>query len=290
MNQTDTQKTGTAVAEEAAEMERLNERQRTYYEQCEGELSEAGNTVTRSWALLRDRVAQYRVEIGVKQDIRSLHMQWLGDLAGCRTMELGCSAGNNVSMHMAKEADSYLGVDLNSVGIERLKQKFVERDLPKGDAVAADFLSPDFQPEPFDVIFAHGVLHHFRYFDAFLEILHSRLKPGGRVIAFDPLQTAMLPRLIRYAYRPFQSDADWEWPFNRKTFPAMERYFDVAALQGTMGWAKWGIPLLPISFGLAVKVGRPLHGRDMRMATSRSRHLWRCMNVATLLVRKELKS
>jgi 2-polyprenyl-3-methyl-5-hydroxy-6-metoxy-1,4-benzoquinol methylase len=268
-------------------MERLNTAQKDYYEADGGDLSNVGNIVTKSWTRIRGRVAKYRTEIGVKSEMRRLHYQWLGDLTGCRVMELGCASGNSVSRYLAEHADSYLGVDLNAVGVAKLKATLSEYGLSKGDAVAADFLSSDFEHGPFDVIYAQGVLHHFQHFDAFLKVLHSRLSPGGRVVAFDPIQTALIPRMVRAAYRPFQSDADWEWPFTKKSFLQIEEHFEIQAMQGLMGWSKWPILLLPFSFDLAVAVGRPLHARDLRFANQQNRSMWRCMNVATLLVRKD---
>ena len=274
--------------EQTKQMEELNHRQKDYYETSEGVLSNTGNLATQTWTWLRNRVANYRVEIGMKKDVRSLFVDWLGDLSGKRVMELGCASGNSMSMRMATEAESYLGVDLSRVGTDRLREKLRAENIDGAEAVSADFLSADFSPEPFDVIYAHGVLHHFEHFEAFLKVLHARLKPEGRVIAFDPLQTALLPRIVRAIYRPFQSDADWEWPFTRRTFTTIEKYFDILALQGTMGAAKWPIMCLPFSRSLAVKLGTPLHQRDMRLAIEQSRHLWRCMNVASHLQRKEL--
>lgn len=265
-------------------MERLNKSQKEYYEAEGGILRNRGNVVTRTWTAVRGRVANYRTSIGVKEDMRKLHFRWFGDLSNCEVMELGCASGNSVSRYLAEHAKSYLGVDLNSVGVERLKKMLQESQLP-GTAVAVDFLSKDFTYGPFDVIYAQGVLHHFRYFDAFLKVLSERMKPGGRVVAFDPLQTAWVPRVVRAAYRPFQSDADWEWPFHKKTFDLLEKHFEIRELQGFMGWSKWGILALPLGNKIANRIGCRLHNWDMQYAKSRSRPLWRCMNVATLLIK-----
>lgn len=267
------------------EMERLNVAQKAYYEALGGDTRQVRNFVTRSWVSVRNRVAQYRTAIGVKETMRSLHYEWFGDLSDCDVMELGCACGNSVSLHLARQARSYLGVDLNSVGVEQLKRKLADSQL-RGTAAAIDFLSKDFPYGPFDVVYAQGVLHHFRHFETFLEILHSRLSPGGRVVAFDPMETAILPRWVRAAYRPFQSDADWEWPFNRASFKTIDKYFEVQKLQGMMGWSKWGIVFLPLGIPLAAKLGRRLHALDMKHANRLSPALWRCMNVATLLVRR----
>ena len=277
--------TGTSDAR-LREMKRVNAEQKEYYEADGGELRQCGNLVTRSWSALRNRVALYRNEIGVKQDMRSLHFSWFGDLAGCHVLELGCASGNAVSRYLAGHAASYLGVDLSSVGVAKLNRMLDEYGLDKGRAISVDFLSSEFREGPFDVVYAQGVLHHFRHFGAFLRVLHSHMSPGGRVIAWDPLQTALIPRAVRAAYRPFQSDADWEWPFKKSTFDEIEECFEIRQIQGMMGWSKWPIALLPFGVSFAAPLGRRLHAINMKSATTRSRSLWRCMNVATLLVRK----
>jgi hypothetical protein len=100
------------------------------------------------------------------------------------------------------------------------------------------------------------------------------------------METAFLPRLVRSAYRPFQSDADWEWPFNKQSFKTIEKHFEIQGIQGMMGWSKWGILALPLGIPFAAKIGRRLHAMDLKQANCMSPALWRCMNVATLLVKR----
>ena len=121
--------------------------------------------------------------------------------------------------------------------------------------------------------------------DSFLQVLNSRLNPGGVVISFDPLQTAWSVWLARTLYRPFQQDAAWEWPFKRKNFKLIEDHFQIEELQGVLGHAKWSFALSMIPFlgRLAVRWGRKLHERDLKKASRTGRGLWRCMQVALKL-------
>jgi len=130
-------------------------------------------------------------------------------------------------------------------------------------------------------------MHHFEDFDAFLSVLRSHVVPGGKVVTFDPLETSLAIRLIRRAYRPFQQDADWEWPFQRSTFEVIEKYFEIEQIQGYLGRSKWPIFLTPIvgAQGIANRLGLAAAMSDQRRATKKNRALWGCMQVAMKLSR-----
>jgi len=76
------------------------------------------------------------------------------------------------------------------------------------------------------------------------------MRPDGIVITVDPMMTDPLNRFFRILYRPFQSNAAWEWPFTRKTFRMIEQYFEIEELQGYFGMARLGFPLMTVP-GLA---------------------------------------
>jgi hypothetical protein len=57
----------------------------------------------------------------------------------------------------------------------------------------------------------------------------------------DPLETWLPTKLLRMAYRPFETDADWEYPFTRDTLRAIQRHFELAKVQGTYGFSKRGM-------------------------------------------------
>ena len=47
-------------------------------------------------------------------------------------------------------------------------------------------------------------------------------------------------KFVRMLYRPFQSDKDWEWPFNRKSVRDLEKYFTI---ESGFGWGRFSMPL-----------------------------------------------
>ena len=106
----------------------------------------------------------------------------------------------------------------------------------------------------------------------------------------DPLNTSLLVRMARRAYRPFQQDAEWEWPFTKQTFKDIQKYFDIEDMQGTLGFSKWGYVAgqVPFTWGAAVKLGKVLHGWDLKHATKLGFGLWSCLGVVMCLRRKEL--
>ncbi len=259
----------------------VNERQKEFYETHGDNLNKVNSGFAiRIWGAARGLMKEYRRSIGLKKAIRDFQTNSLGDLTGKRVLDLGCYDGNSMSVHLAKTSRSYLGVDLSESAISTLNSKLA--DFPNATGQAVDFLSPDFRPEPFDVIYANSVMHHFEHFDAFLLVLKSHLVPGGTVVSFDPLETATTLKLIRWLYRPFQKDADWEWPFSKSTFKAIEKHFRINAIQGFLGRAKWPIFLTPIpgTSRLVRRIGIAAAEHDSYHATKQNRALWGCIQVA----------
>jgi 2-polyprenyl-3-methyl-5-hydroxy-6-metoxy-1,4-benzoquinol methylase len=263
-----------------------NLEQRAFYDTPS---NQRGNILTGLWRQARRSLYYVRDHIETRALIEQRHQEWLGDLTGKRVLDLGCYAGNALSIDIARRSAFYLGFDLSEVGIDQLQAKLAREHLPHATAQVGDFLSLDFPYPPFDVVYAVSVLHHFEHFDIFLKLLHDRIVPGGSVITIDPLNTCLSIRVARGLYRPFQSDASWEWPFTQQSFEQIERYFHIEAVQGVMGYAKWAVPLamLPYGKGVAVGVGQRLHAWDLQAAGQRGRGLWRCLQVAMHLRRKD---
>jgi len=144
-----------------------------------------------------------------------------------------------------------------------------------------DFLDPNFDYEPFDLIYANAVLHHFEDFDLIMKLLSDRLATGGRVISFDPMETALTVRLVRWLYRPFQNNAAWEWPCRKRNFDTIQKYFRIEKVQGIVGLSKWVLPLavLPIPRRATIGRGQRLHLIDVTTARRLDSRLWRCMSV-----------
>jgi 2-polyprenyl-3-methyl-5-hydroxy-6-metoxy-1,4-benzoquinol methylase len=274
------------LKQQLQEMLLTNDRQRSFYETPP---EQRGNLASQIWRKSRNKVKQLRSDLQISSLIYQRHLDWMGDLRGKRVLDLGCYAGNHLSFQIASQCEFYLGIDLSEPAIEQLRQKLKEQNLFNARAEAIDFLGADFPYEPFDIIYAYGVMHHFKHFDVFLKVLQQRLAPNGRVITFDPMETSLPVWIARRLYRPFQSDKDWEWPFSRETFQHIEQHFDIADIQGVLGYSKWAIPLAAIPFGnkLSTQIAQRLHDLDVREATKPGSGLWRCMQVAMHLQRKD---
>ena len=271
---------------------KLNEQQKVYYEsrfEAAGRSERAANVVTNAWTRLRRRIQSYDRSIGTVDRILADHRAWIGDLSESRVLDLGCFSGNELSLWLAAESGEYLGMDLSESAASALQAK-LDAKVPNGNAraEAADFLANDLPDETFDVIYAHSVLHHFENIELVLEEMHRVLKPGGVIVSLDPLSTEPLIRMVRAAYRPFQSDRDWEWPFTLGTFRQIDRWFEVDQVQGYRGFSMIGFPLamLPFMLGPARGLGRVGLRLERRFAQRRGPALWLCWIVAMRLRKK----
>ena len=258
----------------------VNRSQAAFYEQPKK------NLATRLWYQLRGGLLrEVRMALGVSRDGIEIQRDLMGDLEGKRVLDLGCAAGNELSLHMAERAHSYVAIDLSGRGIQKLENRLREAGFDEANTLVVDFLSDEFRERDFDLVYAHGVLHHFRHIDVLLARLQEVLVPGGRVVAYDPLNTSLVARLVRSLYRPFQTDAAWEWPFTRATFERFSRDFELEAVQGLFGYSKWAVPIfvLPIPARWKALFGKHLHGLDLKRANTIGPHLWRCLHVVTSL-------
>jgi 2-polyprenyl-3-methyl-5-hydroxy-6-metoxy-1,4-benzoquinol methylase len=266
-----TQKTDKRLA-----MLEVNARQSAFYD---APFREGGNTLMRMWERARNLQGDLCKHAQIYDAVYERHWQWMGDLSGKRVLDLGCHEGNRLSLSIARQAKSYLGIDLSKTGIQRLQQRLRDNGLAHAEAKVLDFLSPDFNEGSFDIVYAHSVAHHFQHFDVLLQAISKCLAPNGSVITLDPLQTSLPARTVRALYRPFQPDKDWEWPFSKQTFEQIEQQFRIVGVQGILGRSKWVIPVALFNMDYAVDLGKRLHARDLAEASSLGNDLWRCLQV-----------
>ncbi len=262
------------------EMLTTNKEQSSYYAHTRSR----GSLATRLWRSARHRLEQLNAAAGISTSVDQGQLDWLGDLSNKSVLDLGCGTGNPLSLTLAARCNRYLAIDLSTDNIQSMRKRLASAGHPHAAAEVIDFLSPTFV-DMFDVIYARAVLHHFRYFDDFLQVLYAHLNPGGAVVSYDPLQTHLGVRFIRTLYRPFQSDRDWEFPFSRATFPIIQKYFAIEKVQGVFGYAKWALPLALVSQDAAQQLAKGLHQRDLRDATALNANVYGCMHVSMLLRR-----
>lgn len=262
--------------------------QQWYGEQHETPLDDRGNFLTRRWGHVRGLANRVRDKSGIKQHIRQLQREWLCDVSGKRVLDLGCGAGNNISVYLAQSAASYLAFDLSEAAIQSLRRNLDERGLRHAETASGNFLDPHFPYEPFDAVYANSVLHAFHPLEDALSILFDRMTPGGKLVTMEPLATSPPVWALRRVAKRFRSDAAFNWPFTRNDFKTIQRFFEIEAVQGFYGWSKWALPLalVPRLEGAATAVVKRLHAQDAKAASHVGRGLWRCNSVTMLLRRR----
>ncbi len=250
-------------------------------------LNDRGNLPTRMWGRLRGISERIRKEAGIKDFILNWQRRTLGDVAGKRVLDLGCGSGNRISIELARNATEYLAFDLSAPAIAELRRKLDAVGLQRAGTTAGDFLSPAFPYEPFDVVYANSVIHHFHPLDRILGPLRERTAPGARIVLMDPLQTCVSMHVVRGLTRPLRSDAAWNWPFTREDLKTISKYFEISAVQGFLGHSKWAVAaaVVPGCEQRAIRWARRLHALDAAEADSPGRGLWRCNSVLMQLVR-----
>ncbi|MFD2517919.1 class I SAM-dependent methyltransferase [Salinimicrobium flavum] len=260
----------------------VNKRQKDFYDKKEK------NLATRLWSYFRNgALNRIKKEIGIEVDIYELHKRWLGDLSGKKVLDLGCYAGNSLSYFLAENSKEYLAIDLSPKGINILSKRL--KKVTGAKAEVNDFLSENFKEKDFDLIYAYGVLHHFKDVDELILKLQEKLKSGGRIVSHDPLQTSLPIKTIRSIYRPFQSDRDWEWPFSRKTYYKFDGSFDIVERRAVLGKTKW-LPLFnlfPGSNDRKLEKARAWHRKDWDRSAVDDEYMFRCMHLSMLMKKKD---
>ncbi len=262
-----------------------NKRQKEFYNATGSKRKK--NLPSRVWSFVRNGLlASYRRNFNISERVYAQHKIWLGDLSDKKVLDLGCLSGNALSVYQAENAKSYTGIDLSETGIAVLKKKLEKAGCTNARAVAVDFLSDAFSETDFDVIYAYGVLHHFENLEVLIDRLNSKLADGGKVIAYDPLNTSFPVKVLRFIYRPFQSDKDWEWPFDEKTVNSFYTHFKVLDVKGVLGKSKYGIPLslLPLNRKFKNRVIQKWIDQDWNISSEQDIH--KCMHVTMLMQKK----
>ncbi|MGM1056412.1 MAG: class I SAM-dependent methyltransferase [Bacteroidota bacterium] len=264
------------------ETEDINKRQKQFYE------TKTKNFPTKVWSYFRNGILnKIRKDIGVERQMYELHKEWFGDLSQKKVLDLGCYEGNSLSMHLALNSKEYIAIDLSEIGIAHLSNRL--KDIPQAKAFAIDFLSEEFTEKDFDLIYAYGVLHHFKDVELLIKRLNEKLNTNGTIISNDPLQTSLPIKTIRTLYRPFQSDKDWEWPFSKKVYYQFENAFKIKERRAMLGKAKWFfiVNFLPLSADKKTEIVKKWHREDWEKSKVSDSHMFRCMHL-TMLMQKNI--
>lgn len=217
----------------------VNADQASYYDATDGgTVSIINSRMTNLWRRFRHRAISSVPET-VRAGVYDVHKAWLGDLSGAKVLELGCGSGSALTEYLADNARAYHAIDLSAAQIGMIGARLGPRDnvtLHTGDVLAEEFTE-----RGFDVIYAQSVFHHFRFIDVLFDRIDTLLAPDGRITTLDPVQAWWPARLIRAAFRPFQTDAEWEYPFTAATLKKIENRFAVRASLALFNRAKWAL-------------------------------------------------
>ncbi|SFE33162.1 class I SAM-dependent methyltransferase [Roseivivax sediminis] len=231
--------------DELAEMLAVNAEQAKYYDSTDGgSTSEVNSFATNLWRKIRWRAIS-AVPDHKREVIYRIQQDWLGDLAGKKVLEVGAGTGSYLTSHLVANCAQYDAIELSGVQIRALRDKI--GDAPHVRCIEGDFLDCDRLDDDYDVIYAQSFLHHFRHVDVLFDRIEAVTKPGAQIVTLDPLQTWLPARLFRAAFRPFQTDAAWEFPFGHGTLDRLQDRFVVEDRFGLYGRSKWAIALSMLS-------------------------------------------
>ena len=269
------------ISNKEEELRKINIEQKKFY--TSDSKDRKYNIAMNLWLIPRRKMYIVLKESGINKDMYRTQQDWIGDVNGKKVLDFGCYSGNSISYKMAKVADYYLGIDLSEPAIAELNNELNKRGSKNAKLMVVDILSKDFKDKDFDIVYAQGVLHHFKYIEIILNKLHKILKPGGIVVTCDPLNTALSSRIARKVYHRYRIDQEWEWPFTDETFTKIRGFFDITKVQGFMGYTKWSIPFAMINKDFGIKFAKKLHEYDLKKANKFGRELFKCLQLVMCL-------
>ena len=118
----------------------------------------------------------------------------LGDLRGKRVLDVGCGAGE-AAVWFAKQGADVTASDLSSAFLD-LVTRVANLHGVAVNTHHADADHLDLPANYFDIVYAGNVLHHVEM-AATLAQLARVLKPGGRIVTWDPLRHNPVINLYR---------------------------------------------------------------------------------------------
>ena len=98
-----------------------------------------------------------------------------------KVLEIGLGQGAD-SEQLVRRGARWSGVDLTPESIERVRTRFLLKNLPLDELKRGSALDLPFADHSFDIVFSHGVLHHIPDIRKAQSEIARVLKPGGELI------------------------------------------------------------------------------------------------------------
>jgi SAM-dependent methyltransferase len=122
------------------------------------------------------------------------------DWQGKRVLEIGLGQGSD-SEQLIRRGAIWSGIDLTFESVERVRKRLEIRNLPCDELHVGSALNLPFDNRAFDVVYAHGVLHHIPDIGVAQREIWRVLKPAGRLVmmvyARNSLNYQIAIRLLR---------------------------------------------------------------------------------------------
>lgn len=221
----------------------INKKQAEFYNSFH--TNNALNLPSRLWRRFRCHIKSI-----ADVDVRAEALEWelFEETRPRRLLEVGCYVGRPLTVSLIGRPwlEQYVGVELSAEAVRRFRAKLDPAASAKAEILHGDFAALDLPRESFDAVYMNGVFHHFPDPEFAVRRVAELLVPNGAFITFDPLLTNWLFRTVRAAYRPFQSDREWEFPLQRSAFDILEQHLELRRVQGFLGMEMYGAVLAAV--------------------------------------------
>ena len=134
-----------------------------------------------------------------RRRLHQLYRELVSDLTGKSVLDYGCGRGDMSLEYLRNGASNLCAIDISSVYVDDARQRARAAGFGESQASFAvmDAHRLEFPDAHFDLVAGWSILHHLDPEIAMREI-HRVLKPGGRVLLWEPLADHPLMRLFRW--------------------------------------------------------------------------------------------
>lgn len=185
----------------------------------------------RFWdALYEDRHAPPALTAATENRTEAQFLTLLSDVNGLRVLEVGCGTGE-LSVFLAQQGAHVTATDYSAYAVEQTRECAEAQQVGTQVSVhKVEALDLKILEQTYDLIVGRFLLHHIEPFDAFVEVLYDRLKPGGRIVfmensARNPLLRLARKTLVGRFGIPKHGDDD-EHPLEPRELRMIDRRFE----------------------------------------------------------------